>query len=51
MNNKKALNKTFWNIWGMVAGGVGNSWRLVRGFVWGEMDYDRDVGENEMRKI
>ena len=31
--------------------GGGNSWRLVRGFVWGEMDYDRDVGENEMRKI
>ena len=51
MNNKKALAKTFWNIWEWWVVGLGECWLLARGIFWGEMDYDRDAGESEMRKI
>lgn len=52
MNNKKALAKTFWNIWECEWVGAGEYLRSgYWGFVWGERDCDGDAGESVVRKI
>jgi hypothetical protein len=52
MNNKKALAKTFWNIWEwwwVGVGGIVGEWIL--GICLGRDGCDGDAGESEVRTI
>lgn len=49
MNNKKALAKTFWNIWEWRWVGWGNSWGVDIGDGWGTLGCAGDAGESGVR--
>ncbi|MFZ6924710.1 hypothetical protein, partial [Klebsiella pneumoniae] len=46
MNNKKALAKTFWNIWEWRWVGWGNSWGVDIEDGWGTLGCAGDAGES-----
>jgi hypothetical protein len=49
MNNKKALAKTFWNIWEWWWVGLGEYWGVDIGDGWGALGCVEDAGESEVR--